>query len=179
MYVNSTSTSTPSPLLHCVLQQVWSYALCNAMHRNMTLVQPGRTGGDWLWADTKFCKYNGSRVTNGRPFFNCYFNEGDTCKLSAAEEKSLVQNPQTRSLAFDYDFSGTCPRYVTDTASRQRFVVAAMEYLFSHLGEDLVAAADHAAGEVFHYKDVPRHKMISVHVRCVLKRESIFSTRVC
>lgn len=123
------------------------------------MVQPGRTGGDWIWADAKFCKYTGSRVSNGRPFFDCYFNEGGMCNLTDVEEKFLVQTPETRS------FSGTCRKYVTDVSSARRFTTAAMEYLFSRLSRELMAAADHAAGEVFHYKDVPRHKMISVHVR--------------
>lgn len=156
------------PLLHVCLSsstQVWSQALCVAMQRKKTLVQPGRSGGDWIWADSKFCKYTEDRATHNRAPFDCYFNEGDMCKLSAEDEKALKEQKHTRAESGNMNFTADCPTYVTDVASRQRFRAASMEYLFSRVSRDLVEAADQAAAEVFHFKDVPRHKMISVHVR--------------
>lgn len=63
------------------------------------------------------------------------------------------------------DFAEGCPKYITDMSSRQRFRAAAMEFLFSNVSAGLVREADAAAGEVFHYQDVPRDQLISMHVR--------------
>ena len=136
------------------------------MDRGMALVQPKHSGGDWIWADSKFCHYSGSRVTNGRAFFECYFNEGDLCSLSATAEKILMRNNQSRAKTDNYKFTpSSCPKYVTDRASRARFRAASMEYLFCNVSRELAEAADQAAGEVFHLRDVPRDQMITLHVR--------------
>ena len=135
------------------------------MQRGMTLVQSGHAGSDWIWADSKFCQYSDDRVAHSRAPFDCYFNEGNTCKLSAEEESVLIKNKDSLSSNSNSNYTTDCPSYVTDLASRQRFRAASMEYLFSRVSRDLVEAADQAAAEVFHFRDVPRHQLITVHVR--------------
>ena len=76
-----------------------------------------------------------------------------------------MDDKHTHAAPGSLDSTADCPSYVTDLASRQRFRAASMEYLFSRVSRDLVEAADQAAAEVFHFRDVPRHQLITVHVR--------------
>ena len=128
-------------------------------------MQPGRMGDDWIWTDRKFCNYTMPRKKKPRPYFDCYFNEGGTCNLTADEEEQLLRDKTARANTSNSNFSIDCPKYITDMTSRRRFRAAAMEYLFSNLNRVLVEAADVAAGEVFHYKVIPREKLITIHVR--------------
>jgi hypothetical protein len=140
------------------------------MQRGATLVQPKFTGGDWIWTDKRFCHYeheHQSRASLGRAHFSCFFNKGDPCHLSAIEETTLMQDKSSRVVDTN-DYSLGCPSYITDLPSRQKFRAASMEYLFSNMSRALVEAADAAAEEVFHYKDVPRDQLITIHVRCAV-----------
>ena len=135
------------------------------MHRGASLVQPKYAGGDWIWNDARFCQFNHQqRTLTGRAHFNCFFNRGDPCAVTSLQERVLMQNKQSQ-VPDTNDFEQGCPRYITDMASRQRFREAAMEYLFSNMSHALVQETDAAAAEVFHFKEVPREQLISVHVR--------------
>lgn len=140
------------------------------MDRGATLVQPKHTGGDWIWADSRFCNYTRSREkdTHGRAFFECYFQEGESCPLSRAQEKLLLGKKNSKADVSHFSLSdqlSLCPKYVTDMAGRQRFRAASMEYLFSNVSRALVQAADEVAGEVFGSSGVSRDQLITVHVR--------------
>ena len=76
-----------------------------------------------------------------------------------------MQNKDNVAITTNADFDSDCPKYIQDMPSRQKFRAAAMEYLFSNVNKKLVQQADEAAGEVFHYKQIPRKKLIAVHVR--------------
>jgi hypothetical protein len=153
------------------------------MHHNSSLVQPTRAGGDWLWADPSFCNYTGGTARDGdggrardrdrashpRAHFQCYFNEGATCDITAEEEAAMLRDKETRASFEDYSFTpSSCATYVTDMDGRARFRAASMEYLFSNVSGALVALADRAAGEVLVTErggPVPRDQLITVHVR--------------
>lgn len=128
---------------------IWTQALCNAMQQNATLIQIDEP---WIWNDAKFCYF--SKEISVLPF-GCYFNVNLRCNWSGVSPPAIMSWSNALS---------SCPRYITDAASRKAFRTAAVDYMFSNLSPKLVSLAKKKIRGIFGTAGIPTD-LITVHIR--------------